>query len=80
MPRNVTSVEYTMPYGEDGDDIDLEIYVGMRGRDLEEWIDRVPDVSDMREMMKTLLIFLIIAREQKSPGQDEPAGADASAG
>lgn len=29
---------------------------------LEEWIDRVPNVSDMREMMNTLLIFMIIAR------------------
>lgn len=64
MSNRVSKVEYTMPYGED-DGIDLEIYVGMRGADLEEWIDRLPDVSDMREMMQQLLIFLVIAREQK---------------
>ena len=69
MTNKVTSVEYTMPYGDDDDDdIDLEIYVGMRGRDLEEWIDRLPDVSEMREMMRTLLIFIIIASEKKPPG------------
>lgn len=65
MTRPITQVEYTMPYsGEEDDDIDLEIYVGMRGRDLEDWIDRVPDVSDMRDMMNQLLIFLVIARKQ----------------
>ena len=65
MTRPITQVEYTMPYSADDDeDIDLEIYVGMRGRDLEDWIDRVPDVSDMRDMMNQLLIFLVIARKQ----------------
>ena len=71
MSNCVTKVEYTMPYGADGDDVDLEIYVGMRGRDLEEWIDRVPDVSDIRELMETLLIFLVIARKQKHTEEAE---------
>lgn len=73
MRRKVTTVEYTMPYGDDDDDVDLEIYCGMRGRDLEEWIDRVPDVSDMREMMQQLLIFLVIARDQEDESGTETA-------
>lgn len=50
-----------MPYGEDGDDIDLEIYVGIRGKDFDEWIDRMPTARDMEEMMRTLLVFIICA-------------------
>ena len=61
---HIASVEYTMPYGDEGDDIDLEIYVGLRGSDLEEWVNRLPDVKDMTEMMRTLLIFFIIARSR----------------
>jgi predicted membrane chloride channel (bestrophin family) len=70
MSRKVTSVEYTMPYGDDDDDIDLEIYCGMRGKDLDQWIDRVPDVSDMTAMMSQLLVFLVIARRQKQYEED----------
>lgn len=59
--QRMRSVEWSMPYGEhDDDDIDLEIYVGIRGGDLDEWIDRVPSVPDMTDMMRTLLVFIIL--------------------
>ena len=57
--QRLRSVEWTMPYGEDDDEIDLEIYVGIRGGDFDEWIDRMPTAADMTDMMRTLLIFII---------------------
>lgn len=50
------SVEWVMPYGEG---VDLEIYVGIRGDDFDEWITRMPAAKDMREMMQTLLVFIV---------------------
>lgn len=50
------SVEWVMPYA---DGVDLEIYVGIRGDDFDEWIDRMPTAEDMREMMQTLLVFIV---------------------
>lgn len=50
------SVEWVMPYGEG---VDLEIYVGIRGDDFDEWIDRMPTAKDMQDMMRTLLVFIV---------------------
>lgn len=58
--QRMNSIEWTMPYGEDGDDVDLEIYVGVRGGDLDKWIDRMPTVADMTDMMRTLLVFIVL--------------------
>jgi len=60
VASKVERVEWTMPYGEEGDDIDLEIYVGVRGGDLGEWIEKLPTSADMEEMMRTLLVFIVI--------------------
>lgn len=65
MASKIQRVEWTMPYGEDGDDVDLELYVGVRGGDLEEWIEKLPDTADMVEMMRTLLVFIVITCGQQ---------------
>ena len=71
MNQRISSVEWTMPYGVDGDEIDLEIYVGIRGGDLDDWIDRMPTVKDMEEMMQTLLVFIICTASKKEHDQDD---------
>jgi hypothetical protein len=65
VASKIQRVEWTMPYGEDGDDLDLELYVGVRGGDLEEWIEKLPDAADMTEMMRKLLIFIVITCSQQ---------------
>ena len=65
MASKIQRVEWTMPYGEDGDDLDLELYVGVRGGDLEEWIEKLPDAADMTEFMRKLLIFIVITCSQQ---------------
>lgn len=62
MASKIASVEWTMPYGEGDDDVDLEIYVGIRGPDLEEWIPKLPTAADMNDMMRTLLVFIVITQ------------------
>lgn len=59
-----------MPYGEDGDDVDLELYVGVRGGDLHEWLDRMPTVADMTDMMHTLLVFIVMTASKQSEAED----------
>lgn len=69
--QRMRSVEWTMPYGVDGDDVDLEIYVGIRGGDLDEMIDRMPTVSDMTDMMRTLLVFIILTAAKRENDDQE---------
>ena len=66
MASKIQSVEWTMPYGEEGDEIDLELYVGVRGHDLEEWVPKLPTAEDMTEMMRTLLVFVVITSGDKN--------------
>lgn len=64
MAAKIQRVEWTMPYGEDGDDVDLELYVGVRGRDFREWVDRLPTSADMEELMRTLLVLIVISSKE----------------
>lgn len=70
----IRSVEWAMPYGEDDDDVDLEIYVGVRGPDLEDWIERLPTAADMNEMMRTLLVFIVITCSKDLEDDDPESG------